>query len=219
MKIPDNTWQVTSTPYFRLAVQQELQPGAEMSFTGLDAPEPLWTPGSIKVWAGTFGKWERRITIGDDDVLQACKNDINNLFPAQAFSTVDPLFNNLDTVTYDDNEAVWMWQPTDSIYPAMEGVLNDHVSKYPFVQTVTEIANIACLIAHPDYTWNSSMISTNIEEFIITKKSPECWVVSLFGDQVTTSGKVLERGKFYKLTQDITLQKTVEHDRVVSLWI
>lgn len=218
MNITDDSWRITSTSNFRLAVQESLEPGATMSFTGTSAPEPLWTPGSVKVWAGTHGTWERRITIGDADMLQACKNDVNNLFPPEAFSSVDPLFNDLDSVVYEEDEAVWRWSPAAQIYPEQERVLNDHVSKYPFSQTVVETANLACLIAHPDYTWGSSLTSTEIENFIITKRTDNCWVVSLFDNMETTDGRILDKGIFFKLTQDVSLKKTASPNRLVCLW-
>lgn len=225
-------WEVTGlNGICRLAVAKNLQNGFEMSFTGSDAEEYLngiWTLGTVRMWIGSVGKWRRQIVWPeiDEQIMLDAQQDVDLLFPSQAFTGLDQVFNDKQSVVYDfDNNTVeWDWDCSKVVYPFEDSTLNTYVFKYPFKQTVTETADIACFMlncepADVGTVWNVSVVSTDQEWFDVTKLGTECWYVSLFTDIEKSDGTVVPRGQFRKMSSEsVTLKKTVSHNRVLRLY-
>lgn len=230
MKIDDLSWAVTSTENFRLAVNTELPVGSEMSFAGASGGgyvNGIWKPGTVKLWISSYGTWERVAVFPESDqsIIEECEADPSLLFPDEAFTPLDHVLNDVDSlaIDYAANEIKWQWESSKVVHPEITDVLNNHVMKYPFSQTVTQEADIACLVVNAEpheagALWGSSVVSTEVEDVQVINRGSECWMVSLFEDMQTTDGTTIERGKFYKLTADVNLSKTANANRLVCLW-
>jgi hypothetical protein len=229
MKLGEEGWTITKTGLFRLAVRKGIPADSYMQFAGASGSgfvNGIWKPGTVKAWFGTEGTWSRKFTYPESDqpLMEECEQDLSQLFPAEAFCTLDHIYNDLTSVEfdYDANEVKWDWNPNQVLSPAVDGVLNNHVLKYPFVQTTKKPADIACLIVNADpqelhTIWSSAAVSTEVESVTVQAAAHDVWFVSLFTDMQTTEGKAIERGKFYRITKTIELQPTTERNLLVVL--
>lgn len=232
MLIKTDKWKAhTITSIFNFTSSSTLEVGSELAFAGDNTNSNklngIWSPGTVRLWLSTKGKWERKIVFPetDEQLIRSLENDINKFFPSEAFTSLDKLFNDKDSIVFDyqNNEVRWDWYPGKSVDEFLFNSLNTHVFKYPFKQKVVEESDFACLMinANPEDVgtqWDCGVISTDIKDVAVEKEGNECWFVSCFEDMETNTGKAIKTGKFYKMSSDlITLNKTENHNRILKI--
>lgn len=231
MNIPLEKWNLSVTGNFNFTWAKNLEPESEMKFIGDNTKayklSDIWSPGTVRVWLSTKGKWERKIVFPetDESIIKKLENDIQRFFPQKAFTPLDEIFNDKESLVFDyeNNEVRWDWYPGRQVDDFIYGCLNSYVFKYPFRQKVTEESDYACLMinAQPNEVgdiWDCAVVSTNTKDISVEKEGNECWFVSCFEDMKTDSGKEIKTGKFYKMSSDIVnLLKTENHNRVLKI--
>jgi len=214
-------------------------PGYTVDESELTDIHSIWKRDHIFFWVGTQGQWIRKINYTEND------NSVIQEWVANPGIMVSDIFTSYDNITQgtephltnnqQEKTVTWVWDNDMNANRSqqiqdgkvLENVLNEHTFRFPFSQTVTSnTANIACLLIDCEScdidSWNSTLYSMfSGEDYTLTipKKSDDCYVVSLFSDQLTTDGKTLEKGKFYKMSsEDISVAPGSVDNRILQVW-